>query len=358
MKSITSAETAGSNGSASQRRIIFLVKVGAGLLLLAALLYFGSIDFRALGALLDHPWAVAATALLTLSTLPLSAVRWGLILRVLGAPLPFMPLFHVQCIAMLSNQFLLGPASADAVRGVYVWRALGGRTAVVAASIVADRAIGLLGLVVLAGLVIAVRWPQLHHLAAFRVLLMPVVVGFAIAFVGVVLLIVAPSAIRWLNRPLAHYPGAVTLLGRAERTLAAVHRRPLVPFVALLIALLGHTVSVVAFTILALPIGIGSMTAGDYATAVPLAFMVNAVPLTAGGLGVGEVAFDQLCRWIEPVTTGAAYASVFFAYRAVSTAVSLVGLVSLFGYRAEAASDARGALLREDAERIRADVEQ
>ena len=65
--------------------------------------------------------------------------------------------------------------------------------------------------------------------------------------------------------------------------------------------------------------GIGSMTASDYATAVPLAFMVNAAPLTAGSLGVGEAAFDQLCRWIEPVTTGTAY-----AYRAVSTVVFLV----------------------------------
>ncbi len=96
---------------------------------------------------------------------------------------------------------------------------------------------------------------------------------------------------------------------------------------------------VAAFTILALPIGIGSMTAGDYATAVPLAFMVNAVPLTAGGLGVGEAAFDQLCRWLEPLSTGAAYASIFFAYRAVSTVVFLVGLISLVVYRFEAATD-------------------
>jgi hypothetical protein len=342
MESITSAEAAGSGAATTRRRIIVLIKVLAGVVLLAALLYFGSIDFGALSVLFDHPGVVAATALLVLSTLPLSAFRWAMILRVLGAPLPFMPLFHIQCIGMLTNQFLLGPASADAVRGVYVWRALRGRTAVVAASLVADRVIGLLGLVMLAGLIIIARWPALYHLTAFWLLLMPVALGCGAAVCGGLLLVVAPSAIRWLYRPLAQYPRVVALLERAERTLVAVHRRPAILLLALFLAFAGHVVSVVAFILLAESMNIGSMTVGDYATAVPLGFMVNAVPLTAGGLGVGEAVFAQLCRWLEPFATGAPYASIFFAYRAISAVVFLVGLVSLAVYKAEAAPEMPG----------------
>ena len=294
-----------------------------------------------LGVLIDHPWAVAATALLVLSTLPLSALRWGLILRVLGAPLPFMPLFHIQCIAMLSNQFLLGPGKrrcsarrlclAGASRPDSGCRRVDrGRSG--------DRPVG-------AG---CSRWPgdRAPMAAAPSSDGVPGVADAGGARFRHRVPRRDSAGRRAFGDPLA-LSSAGSLSALLSRCWSAPNGRSWRFIVArsffssrFFWHFIGHAVSVVAFTILALPMGIGSMTASDYATAVPLAFMVNAVPLTAGGLGVGEAAFDQLCRWLEPFSTGAAYASIFFAYRAVSTVVFLVGLVSLVVYRFEAASDA------------------
>ena len=51
--------------------------------------------------------------------------------------------------------------------------------------------------------------------------------------------------------------------------------------------------------------------------AVPLTLVVNALPLTPSGLGVGEAAFDQICRWLEPVPSGAAYSTFFSPFESV-----------------------------------------
>src|SRR5262245_50001117 len=127
MKSTIPADQAAAVRQRRRNLIATFAKLAAGLLVLAALLHFGSIDLSALTVLLGRPWSVAAAGLLVLITLPLAALRWGIILRLLGASLPFVPLLHIQCIATVTNQFLLGPASADAVRGLYAWRALRGR---------------------------------------------------------------------------------------------------------------------------------------------------------------------------------------------------------------------------------------
>jgi glycosyltransferase 2 family protein len=71
---------------------------------------------------------------------------------------------------------------------------------------------------------------------------------------------------------------------------------------------------------------------------VPLTLLANALPLTPSGIGVGEAAFDQICRWLEPTPSGAAYSSIFFAFRLVSTLTCIPGLVSLAVYRNSARS--------------------
>jgi glycosyltransferase 2 family protein len=72
--------------------------------------------------------------------------------------------------------------------------------------------------------------------------------------------------------------------------------------------------------------------------AVPLTSMVNALPLTPRGIGVGEAAFDQICPWLEPTLSGAAYSSIFFAFRVVSSLTCIPGLISLAVYRNAAGS--------------------
>jgi len=107
---------------------------------------------------------------------------------------------------------------------------------------------------------------------------------------------------------------------------------------AFALALVTQVLTIFAVLAVAEAVKIGVLRAADYMFAVPLTLIVNALPLTPSGIGVGEAAFDQICRWLEPTPSGAAYSSIFFAFRVVSTLTCIPGLISLAIYRNAARS--------------------
>jgi hypothetical protein len=90
----------------------------------------------------------AATIVLATLTFPLRTVRWRYLLRLEGAPLPFVPLWHATAIGFMANNLL--PARAGEVARAYAARKL---TAVpftqALASLVVERVLDGIGIVAL-----------------------------------------------------------------------------------------------------------------------------------------------------------------------------------------------------------------
>jgi uncharacterized membrane protein YbhN (UPF0104 family) len=334
MDSATSAEPR------ARRRVSVLVaacvKVGLGLALLAALFHYGSIDLASLRALAQRPGAVVATGLLILLTLPLAALRWSIILRVLGVPLPWRPVLHVQAMSSFAGQYILGVASADAVRGFYAWRALGGNSPRIAVSLVADRALSLATMVLLAMLCLLLRLDRVLAVPALSALLVSVALSLAAMTLGVMALFLAPAVLTRLEALSSGLPRVAWLLAQAGTIVGAFRTHLVAATAAFAVAFAVNVVNILSVMVIALSLQIGSLGAVDYLVAAPLALIANALPLTPGGLGVGEVAFDQVCGWLDVARSGAGYAGVFFAWRAVSMLVTLVGLVSFVMHRSDA----------------------
>jgi uncharacterized membrane protein YbhN (UPF0104 family) len=312
------------------------VKAGLGLLLLFALFHYGSIDVGSLQGLTQQPGAVAVAGLLLLLTLPIAALRWSIILRILGLPLPWLALLHVQSIAAFTSQFLLGTASADAVRGVYAWRALRGHSPRIAVSLVADRALSLAAIILLALLFMLLRLDRVLAVAPLTALLISVALAFGAMAIAALALLLAPSALVRLEPLASGRPRVSALLAQIGAVILAFRRNLPAAAAAFAVALIGGIINILSIVVLALSLQIGTLGALDYLVATPLAMLANALPLTPGGLGVGEVAFDQVCTWLDAARTGSGYAGIFFAFRAVSMVVMSVGIVSFIMHRADA----------------------
>lgn len=316
---------------------LILVKLALAAVLLYVLFARGAINLDSLQPLAEQPAAVAIAALLILSTLVFAAIRWSIILRVLGLPLPFVSLLHIQNIATFAGQFLLGTASADAVRGVYVWRSLRGRTARIALSILVDRALGMVSLFLIAAMLMAAMWGRVGAVPQLRVIAFSLALVLAGSFAGLLLFLFAPASMTRLRFLAAGRPRLDQLLAQAQEIVFAFRNNLLAGFAALLLALAGQAASVIGLAVLALTLKIGTLPVLDYMLATPLALTASMLPITPGGLGIGEAAFNQVCRWLETAPSGAAYASIFLAYRAVSMLVLVVGPISLVLHRSEPA---------------------
>jgi uncharacterized membrane protein YbhN (UPF0104 family) len=231
------------------------------------------------------------------------------------------------------GQILFGPTTGDAARGVWAWRLLrrgGGRIAV---SILVDRAVGLLALLVLAALTMILRWDRVRSSSELTVLALSLITCLVTAAIAVPILLAAPSLLSHALSTLARHPRAYGLLVKIRDVLTAFRRRPRALTAALGLSLLIQGFTIISFLIIAHALQIGDFTMLDVSVAAPLALVANVLPFTPGGLGVGEGAFDQICRWLAPTPTTAAYASIFFAFRAVAMITIIPGLISLVARR-------------------------
>jgi glycosyltransferase 2 family protein len=348
MKSNSSAQAPYSKLRLSFRGLLPLVRIAIALALIAGLLYWGNLDLRALATLRDKPWTVAAAGVLVLLTLPICALRWGIILRALDIGVPFVPVFHIQCISALFSQFLLGPTSGDAIRGVYAWRILRRGSGRIAVSIVVDRLVGLLALVLLASFLTELSWHRVREVPQLTVLALSLAVALMAGLAGIITLLAVPALLSQLRPRLRFHPRLQRLSDRTHEILSILRRRPAALAVIFCLSLLAQCAALLAFVIVARNLGIGHLTSSDFLLSAALATLANSLPFTPGGLGIGEAAFDQICQWIANAPDAVPYASIFFAFRAVSMLMLPVGMVSFVVHRSDADRLERPALSNAD----------
>ena len=86
---------------------------------------------------------------------------------------------------------------------------------------------------------------------------------------------------------------------------------------------------VMVSTIAAIP----NLSGWEVARAATLSMFANGVPISPGGIGVGEAAFNQICVWIAHSDEHYPYATIFLAYRVISLVVACYGAIGLMNVR-------------------------
>jgi uncharacterized protein (TIRG00374 family) len=299
--------------------------------LLAALVLWGQIDLRALLEL--TPAAVVTCLAILLVSLPIAALRWAVLLQVVGVSLRFMDLLHFIAIGVLGNVLLLGSIGGDAIRGLYAWRAVGRSGGRIAVSVLADRLLSVLAALFIPLAFSVLYWHRMQQAPALAALGTSIIAAAAACVVGASVLFTAPDLTRPLEAWLLRWPRVARLVAELREMILMLRTSPLALLAAFALALATQILGVLAVFVIAQAMKIGTLSLADYMFAVPLTLIANALPLTPSGIGVGEAAFDQICRWLEPTPSGAAYSSIFFAFRLVSTLTCMPGLISLAVYR-------------------------
>ena len=158
----------------SRRALIQLMRYGLSIALLVYL--FKKIDGPDLRQALhvagtNWTWLITGTVL-TFCGLFAGVIRWHRMLQSYGIPLPFSRVFQILFIGQFFNAFMPGACGGDVVRAFYVTResVKGTRTAA-ATTVIADRMIGLLTLMLWCSVIIVLRLPFfLNHPETARII--------------------------------------------------------------------------------------------------------------------------------------------------------------------------------------------
>lgn len=264
-------------------------------------------------------WLVALLNAFPLVGAAIEAIRLGVLLGAQQLHLPFLVGVRVVAIGALFNLWIPGGTGGDVMKLYYLADRHSGRTVEVATILLVDRAVALFALLTLILALLLAQRP---------LLLVPVVRGATIAVAGALAAMLAGTAVVWSSRirsslryqqilarvPLGRY------LARAAEAIYRYRDRKAALLRAALLSMAGHALLALTFGIAGTVLvpGVPFMTVGTLSL---LGLVANALPVTPGGLGVGEAASEALFRAVG-VPGGA---SLIAAWRVGTILVSALG---------------------------------
>lgn len=303
---------------ASSAKFFFgVVRLAVGVAIVLYLGKSGIIDWRALSRLFTQwPFTIAAVVLLLVDAGLMSA-RLCWLLRPPGLIISWYNAMKLTLVGFLFSTFLPGAAGGDVARIFYAAKGNSGRRTEIITVLLLDRAIGLFALLVLPLLFVAVFPELVHAMPAIRILLITATL-FAAGMPGTFLIFVLMP--RYVNRLLR---GATA--EQIVRALAGYRGNLPTVLAAVAISLAAH-LSLIAVTVLGVlainPNGWPNGWTTKMFFVIPLGHLANSLPITPGGLGVGEAAFNALFE-IAGLRGGAEALLCFRIWKAM---VGLLGL--------------------------------
>lgn len=251
--------------------------------------------------------------------------RWQILVKSLGVSFSLLEAVRLGFLGTLLNLVSVGSVGGDVFKAIEAARKAQKKRAEVVTSVLVDRALGLLGLVIVAGIGLSIASalsPRMKLIWGGAIVLS--VAGLAVVFS--IVLFGHRVPIMWINRiPLAGHA-----LYRVGHACMIFQGRPRLVLELLGSSLMVHCCFTIACALISNSLYAETPSLAEHFMTIPPAMAAATLPLTPGGVGVQEMAIDNLFRELPnlPVAfSGLIVASVF---RGLLIVISLIGAVYYF----------------------------
>jgi uncharacterized protein (TIRG00374 family) len=316
------------------------VVVALKLALAAAILLYLIVKARdGFAQLADQPlnWLFLAAAFAcTFVAATLSFVRWHLLIRALGITTRLVDTLRLGALGLALNFVSPGSIGGDFFKAVFLAHGQPGRRTEAVATVIADRMLGLLTMLMWASIGILATGLVTVSSTPVRVLSRTILITALVCWSIAALLLLVPmlsgtAITRWCEKLPFVGKTAARLLGtvRVYRT----QRRMLLA--AFGISAVMALFFVTSFYMVARGLPVHEPTWAEHLVIVPTAGLVGAIPITPSGLGTMELAVEELYKTMpggDDDRTGDG-TLVALGRRTTELAVALVGLVFYFTHR-------------------------
>lgn len=320
-----------------------LFRAGIGLALAALAIYLlvlkdkEAITAEKVRALADNPqWLLIGVVMIFVANI-LAVPRWQILLRAQGIHMPFWEAFRLTFVGYFFNFIVPGGTGGDVVKAYYATKYTPKKAEAVT-TVFLDRVIGIYALAFMAACAVALKFRTLWSDPGSRVrtvldwqttdsqlLVLTVLAVFAI---GTIAFFILFSGILKRSGTLVaiakRLPGH-TILRKVHYALVIYKNEKLAVFNVFALSVLLQSISVFGHWCFGLALGMhyNEVSVGNYFFLVPIGLMVNGLPLTPMGLGVGEGAFQLLFRIVKN-ENGAMIVALFHFAQLLTGALGLV----------------------------------
>ncbi len=313
-----------------KKLFLVVVKLALPVGLFSFLLW--SVDVADYQAFWQQPkrWDLLILAqVVALLAVTLSMFRWQIFVQAFHIPFSTKEALRLGFLAYLLNFVSLGSVGGDLFKAILVARGKPERRPEAVASVLLDRAIGLLALVILA-------WISLLLFADDN---MPaLLVGIrrgagTIATVSIIALLVNIYAGRWFEKLLTwieRLPWLGETLARMARAVRLLRSQPAVIPMTLAGSLFIH--ALLTYTVYLISHGVyrDAPSLSQHFMIVPPGMAAGALPLAPGGIGLQEGALAGLFRLLPDLPANFRGILVATVYRLLTLSIAGIGVVYYF----------------------------
>ena len=307
------------------RLVVHLVGFG----LLGRVLWINRASVGKVFAQKPDGWYLALAFAFCLTGLVSTFIRWMIVVRAQGLTLRFRDAIRVGFMGNAIDLVIPGQIGGDVFKASFLGRGQERKTKAVA-SILVDRAIGILGLFTLAALMGALNWGTVptevrRVIAAIWLVWLGVAVGL--------LAVLSPALFRPLERRFAGRRRLCKVFAELHEISVAYRDRKFAVAVGLAMSTVSHGLYSLSFYAVSLALLPDPPSLLNNMLMVPLVLLSTVVPLPFGALGLSEQVSDDLFRLLGHP----AGALTMLAFRVVTLAVAGVSVSVYLFHSAEVA---------------------
>jgi uncharacterized membrane protein YbhN (UPF0104 family) len=276
-----------------------------------------------------HRIPILAGLILWLVTIVIAGWRWNRLLGILGIHIPVKSLTCIVPIAQFFSVFLPGSTGDDLTRMLYVSRLAPGRVGEACMTVLLDRFIGLVSVLLLAAICIPWQWPVMSASSQTRWIALGMLAAGAFSCLGgAVFFLAGHPTHRWFEKRLRLRP-ANSLRDEAARIWGVLCDNKLVVAKVIGAAVIIQLIHCVVFYLAGLSVGVSSPLL-IWLTFVPIVLASNALPITVAGIGVREYLLVLFLGVIAGVDSERAIATSFVIFAMILMMCLLGGLLYIF----------------------------
>lgn len=280
-------------------------------------------------------WLIGLAACLAATLV--SFYRWWALVRALEIPFRLIDAMRLGFISQLFNLLSIGVFGGDAMRAFAAARQVPHRMPEAVASVVVDRAIGLLTMFIFGATAywlsdfsqIQARHPK--TLEAVRIVCIFATIASVVGVAGLIVILMSPGLNRWpLMRAIVAIPKMGPTIERLLNVILVYRRSKPQMFCAFLNSMSVNALLAISIFAIAHGISDNHPTLMQHLVISPVVMVANAAPLP-GGLGGMEISLDLMYKAFSQVDAPAEHGFIVaLGYRVVLLIIAGIGVIFYF----------------------------
>jgi len=271
------------------RHLILIFKLALAAGIIFWLVQSERLDFSSL-ALLTHPLYFLPCLFFIGLGLAITAERWRRLLKSQGIPLSFLRTSQLVLIGTFFNYMMPGGVGGDLVKGYYIAQDFPDTRTKAVISVLMDRLIGLFSMLFLALSLMTYQWDLIQGSPQLKLIFIVLLLLFFAFCVFWSLIFSKRIYHLGLFDWLLNFFSEKSSIRHLYHSLVSYRHTPKVFFPTFVLSLLAQVSSVLFFYIAGLGLGFDNIPFQIYLFVIPVAFIIQAIPVSPAGIGIGQAA--------------------------------------------------------------------